>query len=130
MSIWLTATSPPQSPGPEAPCLDYYVAAKKPFAISLDRRLQPYCLQCRFFRVDPHQHNARDRAFPTKDKIAEILVLGKQEPLLAQRERDDIRVVQTRSSLRDIKHVVTAGAKKRNQGRRNAFVSEPAHLQP
>jgi hypothetical protein len=32
-------------------------------------------------RADAHQHNTGDRAFPAKDKIAEILVLGEQTRL-------------------------------------------------
>jgi len=117
----------PQSTGPETSFLDHRVAAKKPFAVSLDHRRQPCRLQDWSFRGDAHQHNTRDRAFPAKDEIAEILVLGEQEPSLAQRERDNIRIAQTRGSLHDIKHIVTTGAQKRNQRRRDAFVSEPAH---
>jgi hypothetical protein len=66
-------------------------------------------------------------ALPAKDKVAEILVLGKQQSHLARREHDNIRVAQARCSFRDIEYVVSISAQKRNQSRRDTFVSEPAH---
>jgi hypothetical protein len=47
-----------------------------------------------------------------------------------QSEGDNIRVAQTRGGFRDIKHVMTAGAQKSNQRRRDAFVGEPAQVLP
>jgi hypothetical protein len=113
---------------PEASFLDHHVAAKEPFAVSLDRRRQPRRLQDWIFGPDAHQHNTGDRALPAKDKIAKILVLGEQQSLLAQRERDNIRVAQTGSGFRDIEHIVTVCPQKHDQRRRDAFVREPAHL--
>jgi hypothetical protein len=40
---------------------------------------------------------------------------------------NNIRIVQTRGSFRDIEHIVTGRAQKPNHGSRDAFVSEPAH---
>jgi len=69
-------------------------------------------------------------ARPAKDKITEILILSKQHPHLARRERDNIRVARTGGSFGYIDHVVPVGAQKCNQARRDTFVSEPAHVQP
>ena len=74
------------------------------------------------FTADTHQHNAGYRALPAKDKIAEVFVLGKQQSRLARRERDNVCVAQTRSSFSDVEYVVTGGAQKCDQRRRDAFV--------
>jgi hypothetical protein len=79
------------------------------------------------FTADAQQHNARYGALPTKDKIAEIFVLGKEQSHLTRRERNNIRVAQTRNSFGDIEHVVTSAAQKPNQVGRDAFISEPSH---
>ena len=60
----------------------------------------------------------------------EIFILSKQHPHLARRERDNIRIAQTRCSFRYVDHVVSVSAQKRDQARRDTFVSEPAHIQP
>ena len=77
--------------------------------------------------ADAQQHNAGYGALPAKDEIAEIFVLSKEQSHLARRERNNIRVAQTRSSFGDIQHVMTGGAQKPNQVGRNAFVGEPSH---
>lgn len=66
------------------------------------------------FGTDADQDNTRDRAFPAKNKIAKVLVLGEKDSLFTQRERDYICVTQTSSGLPDIEHVVTVRAQKRD----------------
>ncbi len=68
------------------------IAAHNSITVSLDRCRQPRCFCNRSFGTDPHQHNARDRPFPAKNKIAKILVFGKQKPVLTQREHDYVHV--------------------------------------
>jgi hypothetical protein len=111
-----------------ATLLDDHVAAKKPLAVSFDHRRQAYLLQFDIFRVGAHQHDTRDRASPTNDQITEILVLGEQKPFLAQCQRNNVRVAETRSNFRDVENVVSGRAQRSNQGSRDAFVSEPAHV--
>jgi hypothetical protein len=123
----LNLTSIPQPTGPEAPLFDHCVAAKEPFAISFDRRLQPQRFSLGISKVCAHQHNARYGPLSTKDKIAEILVFSEQKSLLAQRERDDSGVVQPCGRFRHIEYLVASRAQYCDQRRRDAFVSEPAH---
>lgn len=63
-----------------------------------------------------------------KDKIAKILVLGKQEPLLAQRESYNIHIAHTCCGFRNVEDIVTTVTQVRDQWRRNTFVGDPAHL--
>ena len=67
---------------------------------------------------------------PTKHKIAEILVVGKQNSVFMEGKGDDIGVAQTSGSLGDVEDIMPGCSQKRDQGRCNTFVSEPAHVQP
>ena len=80
--------------GPKTTLFDDNVSAKKPVAVALDRCRQSPDLQFRFFRSNPHQHNARDGALPTKHEIAEILVISEQDSVFVEGKGDDVGVAQ------------------------------------
>ena len=77
--------------------------------------------------MEPKKQYTSVRSAATKGELTEILIVGNQNPILAGRSRQNVRVIRPGHYLGDSKDVMASGTEVFDYGRTSGFVHHESH---
>ncbi|HVM79369.1 MAG TPA: hypothetical protein VMU06_10140 [Stellaceae bacterium] len=107
---------------PDSGFLNNGVATEKSIAAATEGSQKPLLFSNAPGQADAQEHDTRNLLGSSENQIAEVLVLGKQQPIFTLGAADNLDVGRTRRNMSDIEHVLTGRAQARHHARINAFI--------